>query len=170
MAITTLMARAVANYGVPQAIIGRMVTTQPDEVAWLSPAELRAMRVSFVEDSSVQKPPAALPTQSPAPSSAATTTPGPVETTALGPAQSTGAFQQGRSDRFAWEQWFARQAASAKAGAEHWAAQRSLPRPASCESADTAFTAGCTEARWRLAGPDARRKVDPDYRRGWNSH
>ena len=168
MAITTAMARAAARYGVPQSIIGRMVTTQPDEVAWLTAAELRAMRVSVVEDAPAQKAAVPLPATPPPPPSATPTA--PIETTAIAPTQPIVAFQQGRSDRFAWEQWFSGQVASTKAGAEHWAAQRSASRPASCESADVAFTAGCTEARWRLAGSDARRRIDPEYRRGWNSH
>jgi hypothetical protein len=45
-AVTTELARACAGFGVPPAIIGRMVTTPPGEVAWLSEAELRSMGVS----------------------------------------------------------------------------------------------------------------------------
>ncbi len=40
---TTLMAREAAAYGVPAAITGRMVTTQPGQMAWLNRAELEAM-------------------------------------------------------------------------------------------------------------------------------
>jgi hypothetical protein len=54
LAVTTAMARAAAGYGVPQAIIGRMVVTQPDEVAWLSAAELRAMRVAVIDDAAAR--------------------------------------------------------------------------------------------------------------------
>lgn len=82
----------------------------------------------------------------------------------------TSSFQQGQSDRAAWEQWFASLSDSQKAGAEYWAGQRSLPRPGTCESSDAAFTAGCTEARRRLSPSDARRRNDPEYRRGWNSY
>ena len=170
LAVTTAMARAVADYGVPPSIVGRMVATRPDEVAWLSAAELRAMRVSVVEDAPAPDAAAAAPKPAPAPSEAAATAPAPASTAALSPAPSVGAFQQGSSDRHAWEQWFGRQVAGVKAGAEHWAAQRSLPRPGTCENPDAAFTAGCTEAKWRLAGSDARRRVDPEYRRGWNSN
>ncbi|MBV9654172.1 MAG: hypothetical protein JOZ42_06375 [Acetobacteraceae bacterium] len=40
---TTLMAREAAAYGVPAQITGRMVTTQPGQMAWLNRAELEAM-------------------------------------------------------------------------------------------------------------------------------
>ncbi len=40
---TTLMAREASAYGVPAAITGRMVTTQPGQMAWLNRAELEAM-------------------------------------------------------------------------------------------------------------------------------
>ena len=42
-AITTLMARAASDYGVPASIIGKMVTTPPDKMAWLTPEDLKAM-------------------------------------------------------------------------------------------------------------------------------
>ena len=45
---TTLMARAVAAYGVPASITGRMVTTAPGQMAWLDRDELRAMGVRIV--------------------------------------------------------------------------------------------------------------------------
>ena len=41
LGVTTLMAREVAGYGVPSAITGRMVTTKPGQMAWLSPDELK---------------------------------------------------------------------------------------------------------------------------------
>jgi hypothetical protein len=40
---TVLMARLVKEFGVPAAIIGRMVVTPPDQMVWLSPNELRSM-------------------------------------------------------------------------------------------------------------------------------
>lgn len=42
-AITTLMARAAYDYGVPAAIIGKMVTTSPDKMTWLTQEDLRSM-------------------------------------------------------------------------------------------------------------------------------
>jgi hypothetical protein len=41
--LTTRMARACAELGVPAEIIGRMVATPPNGIAWLTPAELAAM-------------------------------------------------------------------------------------------------------------------------------
>jgi hypothetical protein len=79
-------------------------------------------------------------------------------------------FEEGRADRDAWERWFAAQYGDARAGAEWWAGQRSLPRPGTCESSNLAFTAGCSEAYRRLAPSDARRRSDPEYRRGWNNY
>lgn len=40
---TTLMAREAGAYGVPPAITGRMVTTKPGDMAWLSRDELESM-------------------------------------------------------------------------------------------------------------------------------
>jgi hypothetical protein len=53
LGVTTLMAREAAAYGVPPAITGRMVTTQPGDMAWLSEDELRLMGVRIVGDAGV---------------------------------------------------------------------------------------------------------------------
>jgi len=45
LGVTTLMAREAAQYGVPPAITGRMVTTAPGQMAWLTRAELEQMGV-----------------------------------------------------------------------------------------------------------------------------
>lgn len=45
LAATTAMARDARGYGVPDAIVGRMVTTRWNAVAWLSPGELASMDV-----------------------------------------------------------------------------------------------------------------------------
>jgi Clp protease len=50
LGITTLMAREAAAYGVPPAITGRMVTTKPGDMAWLTPDELRLMGVQIKGD------------------------------------------------------------------------------------------------------------------------
>ena len=47
-AVTTELARACARVGVPSSIIGRMVTTPPDQMAWLSPAEISLMGVHLI--------------------------------------------------------------------------------------------------------------------------
>lgn len=44
---TTLMARDYAALGVPAAIIGKMVTTPPGQVTWLTTEDLRSMNVKL---------------------------------------------------------------------------------------------------------------------------
>jgi hypothetical protein len=83
------------------------------------------------------------------------------------------AFQQGLTDRNAWESWIASISGDYRAGAEYWAAQRSTPTAGACF--DTAgnsrgdWTVGCLSAKARLTPSDERRKTEPEYRRGWNS-
>ncbi len=48
LGVTTLMAREAAQYGVPAGITGRMVTTAPGQMAWLSRADLESMDVRVV--------------------------------------------------------------------------------------------------------------------------
>jgi hypothetical protein len=45
LAMSTLMARQCGAFGVPPAILGKMVTTAPDGMEWLSADELRSMQV-----------------------------------------------------------------------------------------------------------------------------
>ena len=114
----------------------------------------------------------ATPTQS-------TTEPsGPPSTTEAAPTPpeptvATAAFQQGQADRQSWEAWFDSQTGDHRAGADYWASHRSLPNPGSCSavppSTGADWTAGCFAAQQRLAGPDVRRKTEPEYRLGWNS-
>ena len=48
--VTIDMARLLAEFGVPPSVLGRMVTATPDDIAWLTPDELRAMtRLAKVE-------------------------------------------------------------------------------------------------------------------------
>ena len=42
-AATVIMARVLKQLGVPPAIIGKMVTTPPSDMVWLSPDEMRSM-------------------------------------------------------------------------------------------------------------------------------
>jgi hypothetical protein len=49
LGVTTLMAREAAAYGVPSGITGRMVTTRPGQMAWLTRAELEAMGVRVID-------------------------------------------------------------------------------------------------------------------------
>ena len=78
-------------------------------------------------------------------------------------------FQKGFADRAAWENWVSSLTSDYRTGAEYWAGQRSLPHPGTCYGQPD-FTAGCNEARRRLAPADALRKSEPDYRTGWNSY
>lgn len=52
LGVTTLMARSAASYGVPSAITGRMVTTRPGQMAWLTRTELESMGTRVVAGSS----------------------------------------------------------------------------------------------------------------------
>jgi hypothetical protein len=91
---------------------------------------------------------------------------------AQSPTPSSPAYLDGQSDRRALDAWFGSQAGDVKQGAEFWAAQRSTPKPIPCsgQPQQTAeWATGCTEARKRLALPDARRHSEPDYRQGWNA-
>ena len=47
--LTTIMAREAAEFGVPADVIGRMVTTKPSDMAWLTLAELKEMGVRLLE-------------------------------------------------------------------------------------------------------------------------
>lgn len=86
-------------------------------------------------------------------------------------ASDSNAFQQGLADRGSWETWFAGSQGDYHDGAFYWSGQRSLPQPGSCANAAMSrdWQAGCAEAQKRLAISDARRRSEPDYKRGWNS-
>jgi hypothetical protein len=68
-AATVSMARIAKELGVPAAIIGRMVVTPPNEMVWLSPADLQSMGTTLVGKPSQVPPPTAnirqLPPSSP---------------------------------------------------------------------------------------------------------
>ena len=179
MALTTALARDAATYGVAHAIVGRLVTTPPNEMAWLTHAELRTMRVAVA-------PPGEERVQRTAPPRAAATVAPPHAAPPMPPAQAAivrppmvpdeqtrgqpQAFVDGLTDRTAWEVWISSLPPTARAGAEFWASQRSLPRPAPCPSSDAIFEAACVSARQRLTPTDVRRRSDPEYRRGWNAY
>jgi hypothetical protein len=46
--VTTMMAREAAAFDVPPDVIGRMVTTEPSKMAWLTDAELKEMKVHIL--------------------------------------------------------------------------------------------------------------------------
>jgi hypothetical protein len=59
MGFTTALARDVAAYGVPPAIIGKMVQTEPGRMAWLTPSDLQPMGVVILTPFSTQERPLA---------------------------------------------------------------------------------------------------------------
>jgi hypothetical protein len=63
--IDTIMARTASDYGVPADIIGRMVTTKPSEMAWLTSDELLEMQVSLVISAQADQPDATAPSSNP---------------------------------------------------------------------------------------------------------
>ena len=67
MGITTAFARYAADYGVPPAIIGKMVQTEPGRMAWLTPSDLQPMGVALL--------PAAAPQAQPLPAAPAQAAP-----------------------------------------------------------------------------------------------
>lgn len=48
LAATTFMARSFKRLGVPENLVGRMVTTPPDKMAWLSANDLLPMKVEII--------------------------------------------------------------------------------------------------------------------------
>jgi hypothetical protein len=87
--------------------------------------------------------------------------------------QPSAAYRQGQADRLSWESWFSDLTGDERAGADYWAAHRSLPNPGSCSvvppSTGADWSAGCVAAQQKLAAWDVRRKSEPDYRLGWNN-
>jgi len=178
MGLTTIMARSASDLGVPPAILGRMVTTAPGSMAWLSPGELASMGGQLLgEPTTVSQPtpttpstplatmqatPSAEPSNKPAPSS-----PKPPISN-VPPDEKSPSFQEGRASRLAWEEWFATLAGDARSGAEFWTSERSKRRPGRCiGTAD--FQQACFIAGKKLAGTDIRQKADAQYWWGWNS-
>ena len=174
MGMTTAYARDLAIFDVPDAIIGRLVTTAPDKIAWLTGSELSEMGVTFVTDSPTMQP-------RPPPSSVTSTQPATTPTSSepqrepatLHTAPSSPAFQDGQRARQAMEAWFDSLQGQAREGAEFWAGQRSLRHPGSCYGPNNTslgdWTAGCLAAQARFIMVDQRRKLEHDYKLGWNS-
>jgi len=176
MAFTTAMAREAASFGVPPAIIGKLVETPPERATWLTPADLvslGAITIGAAESSETPTPGyPSPPANIPPPQYRGTLSPPPSPLTDQPVA--SGAFGEGLTDRRAWETWFAGLAGSFKEGAEYWSAQRSIAKPGSCYGPTGQnlgdWTAGCLAAKQTLNPSDARWKSEPDYRAGWNSY
>jgi hypothetical protein len=61
-AATVTMARVLKELGVPPAILGKMVTTPPDQMVWLTPDDLKAMGVAMLGKPSQLEASAPVPT------------------------------------------------------------------------------------------------------------
>jgi hypothetical protein len=180
-AATTAMARNASTFGVPPAIIGRMVTTRPHEVAWLSLAELRSMGVEIIAAAAPEAPAyqpggrlitGSAPPAGPAPVSSLLVSPQAPAVVVVAPeVVADPAFQQGLAERGRFETWFNGLYDDTKLGAAWWAENRGRAARdgLSCVPFSPAFSAGCTQAQMRLALPDQRRRAEPNYRIGWNS-
>lgn len=176
LALTTAMARDVAELGVPPGIIGKMVTATPGQVEWLTQRDLASMGVKILRDDAAP-PPASVPPVASAPNrlpaAAVAALPAGLMAPAPIAAQDPVTFRQGFADRQSWEQWFASISGPYLDGAAFWAQHRSDHKIPSCYGDagmdPGSFTAGCLAAQQRLSATDVRRQSDPDYRRGWNS-
>ncbi len=186
MAMTTVMARSAFDLGVPAAIIGKMVTTTPGSMAWLSVDELAAMGGKLLDEPAPPAPQDAQAAQSnpfynpaaplagvqpaqPAvlPSGTSAAPPKPPSSN-VPPDEQSISFKEGRANRTAWEQWSGSLVGDARRGAEYWTGERSKRRPGRCLG-DPEFQQACLLAQRQLAGPDTKRKTDPQYWWGWNS-
>jgi hypothetical protein len=77
MAVTTVVARALREYGVPPAIIGKMVTTEPNRMEWLTPEDLASMGVTILADDTQSPTPPDAPASPPSPAPAVPEQPPP---------------------------------------------------------------------------------------------
>jgi hypothetical protein len=173
MAFTTAIAREAAEFGVPPAIIGKLVQTPPGRTTWLTPPELASMGVRVLERA-VSDP---LPRYSPPSANTPPQrvgSPIPLYPRPTDEEPKPKPYMEGAADRRAWETWFGGLSGAYKDGAEYWTGQRSTPRPGSCYGPAGQnlgdWTAGCLDAKRSLALSDIRRKSEPDYRAGWNSY
>jgi hypothetical protein len=185
--VTTLMARQAADLGVPSGIIGRMVTTHADDMAWLSPSELRSMNVELVSTQTASNQPGYQPGSALRPGSSATTSPlpAPVPAPLSGQTETASAgivptpevsqnFVAGRNARIQFQSWFDGLQDDMKAGAEWWAGVRSQAERdhLACNrmpSMSASWQIGCTAAETMLTPSDRRRRTDPEFKAGWNS-
>ena len=184
-AVTTQMARKLSDMGVPPSIVGKVVTTPADEIAWLTPEDLAAMKVRLIphEEASTYQPGSPLRPGGVKPATARPVGPvpmAPVESEqtasartmpALPPSQ---AFLDGRKARIDNDAWFNGLLNDYRAGAEWWAAARSQAAKthANCENGwgtSSPWVQGCRAAQATLTPSDIRRRSEPEFRAGWNS-
>jgi hypothetical protein len=167
-ALDTLMARDLAEYGVPDAIIGKLIRTPNSDITWLTVDDLADMNVAM--DTGQQQP--TPPAEAPLPGDGVETGPGATAPAPLVPTTPTSAaYDDGKRDRVALEQWVHTLGGDAYIGAQYWASVRSH-NPVPCDAVvgmSAQWIAGCNAARVRFAPLDARRHNEPDYRAGWNA-
>ena len=184
-AVTTQMARKAADFGVPPAIIGKMVTTTAENMAWLNQDDLRSMDVELVNTRHASYEPGSPLRPGSAASSAGVgispvSGPSPYIPTAPQQAASVGTvpsadasptFLAGRRARMEYEAWFNSVSGDVRAGAEWWAGVRSHAQRdrLTCETGTPLWVVGCKQAQTVLAPSDNRRRAEPDFRAGWNS-
>lgn len=178
MGLTTAMARDLAVYGVPPAIIGKAVSTRTERVEWLTAADLNSMDVILLNPTPTQQSVRAPPTppqQPPAQVALAQPPPAPpAAQTAVVPTATSQAFRDGFAERSRYEAWFnGLPAGDYRDGAEWWATNRSYPPPGGCRQpafvGRAGVLAGCAAAQAMLMPMDWRRRHEADYKAGWNS-
>ena len=84
-------------------------------------------------------------------------------------AQQSPAIADGLRDRTSFEDWYGSLTGDYQAGAAYWAAHRSVPKEAVCRGTGPVLE-GCVAAKARLGPFDSRRKIELDYKVGWNSY
>jgi hypothetical protein len=151
LAVTTLMARAAANLGVPPAIIGKMVATTPDRVEWLDAPDLALMEVASLgvdPHTLLRRPPPAEP---------------------AAPAD----YARGQADRRTWNAWFGGLQGAYRQGALFAQSQGMEGQEAACYGPDNThrgdFTLGCINAQRKLAPLIDAMRSSREYAGGWNS-
>jgi hypothetical protein len=183
-AITTRMARMARGLHVPPEIIGRMVSTPPSDMAWLTHDELLSIpNTKFVpletetasnggyQPGSPLRPGAAAaavasaPTPQPLPANSQTFLPDPAQNRA---------FLAGKQARADWENWIAGLSGDSRDGAQWWAAHDSTTGndDLSCDhqaGMTPAWRDGCQQARLKLAPLDRLRHAELAFELGWNN-
>ncbi len=95
----------------------------------------------------------------------------PAYAASVPPDVDSASYQQGSTDRDAWDGWFDKLDGKMKVGATFWADQRNQAHPQQCRghaSLGNDWMDGCSAAQRRLEASDARRKTDAQYRNGWD--
>lgn len=180
-ATTMQMARKLADLGVPPAIVGKVVTTPADDIAWLTSEDLASMNVQVIrKQEAVYQPGSPLRPGTAASARTTSSSPLPIVPAASDQTPSTGsvptpetspAFVAGRKARADYEAWFNELSGDIKSGAAWWAEVRSQAarNHHTCEAGTPLFNVGCKHAQIALGPSDTKRRADPDFKAGWNS-